>query len=305
MRTYLECVPCFVRQALDASRMATDDPAVHERVVRETLRLALDMPFDRSPPWMGQRIHRLLRDVTGNCDPYAEVKRRSNALALALYPTLQDHIRASVNPFATAVSLAIAGNVIDFGCRNQVDNDEVRQAVEDAMKVPLKEAAVADLRQAVESARDILYLADNAGEIVFDRLLIEQMPKDRVTLVVRGSPVINDATREDAELTGLSSLVAIMDNGSDVPGTILESCSPAFRSRFDQCDLVIAKGQGNYETLGGGDRRIVFLFKVKCPVIARDVGAEVGRMVICQNGKHNKRGSGEPAVLLETAEQRK
>jgi uncharacterized protein with ATP-grasp and redox domains len=299
MRTYLECVPCFVRQALDASRMVTDDPVVHEQVLRETLRLAVEMPFDRSPPWMGQQIHRLLREATHNCDPYAEVKRRSNALALALYPALQDHVRGSVKPFATAVALAIAGNVIDFGCRTQVDNDEVRQAINEAMNVPLSEAAIADLHQAVEGARDILYLADNAGEIVFDRLLIEQMPKDCVTLVVRGSPVINDATREDAEAVGLSSLVAVMDNGSDAPGTILESCSPAFRSRFEQCDLVVAKGQGNYETLDGQDRSIVFLFKAKCPVIARDVGAKVGQMVICQHCRQSKSGSGEPAVRLE------
>ena len=304
MRTYLECVPCFVRQALDASRMATDDPVVHEQVLRETLRLAVEMPFDRSPPWMGQRIHKLLRDVTGNPDPYREVKRRSNALALTLYATLQEHVRGSADPFATAVGLAIAGNVIDFGCRNHIDNDEVLQAVEDAMKVPLNEAEVADFRQAVDGARDILYLADNAGEIVFDRLLIEEMPQERVTLVVRGSPVINDATREDAEVAGLDSLVSVMDNGSDAPGTILESCSPAFRSRFEQCDLVIAKGQGNYETLGGVDRSIVFLFKAKCPVIARDVGAEVGQMVICHNRRQSKGGPGEPAVRLETAEQR-
>ena len=285
MRTYLECIPCFVRQALDASRMATDNRVIHEQVLRETLRLAAKMPFDHSPPWMGQQIHRLLREATGNFDPYAEVKRRSNALALAMYSTLQEHVRGSVDQFATAVGLAIAGNVIDFGCRAQLDNDEVRQAVEDAMSVPLDETAVAHLHQAVERAGDILYLADNAGEIVFDRLLIEQLPKDRVTLVVKGSPVINDATREDAEAVGLDSLLSVMDNGSDAPGTILESCSRAFRSRFEQCELVIAKGQGNYETLGGENGKVFFLLKVKCPVIARDIGCKTGEMVVCNNGR--------------------
>lgn len=280
MRTLLECVPCFLRQSLDACRMVTDDPVVHEQVLRETLRLVAEMPFERPPPWMGQRIHKLLREATGNRDPYAEVKRRSNALALALYPVLKKHVRGSSDAFATAVGLAIAGNVIDFGCRNQVDDDEVRKAVEDAMHFPLNEAAVADLHQAIEGARDILYLADNAGEIVFDRLLIEQMPQDRVTLVARGGPVINDATREDVEAAGLDSLVPVIDNGSDVPGTILESCSAAFRARFAQCDLVIAKGQGNYETLEGEDQNIFFLLKVKCPVIAGDIGCDIGQTLV-------------------------
>ena len=298
MRTYLECVPCFLRQSLDASRMVTDDPAVHERVVRGTLRLVAEMAFDRSPPWMGQQIHRLLREATENPDPYREVKHHSNALALELYPTLKQRVRASADPFAAAVRMAIAGNVIDFGRRSRLDDDEVRQAIEDAMDPDapgFDNGAVDDLRRAIEHARDILYLADNAGEIVFDRLLIEEMPMDRITLVVRGGPVINDATREDAEVAGLSTLVAVTDNGSDVPGTILESCSPSFRTRFARCDLVIAKGQGNYETLGGEDQNIFFLFKAKCPVIARDVGSEVGQMVVCQNRSQNEAGSREPA----------
>jgi len=287
--------------------MLTDDPAVHERAVRETLELAAQMPFDRCPPRMGQKIHRLLREATGNPDPYRKVKKHSNALALELYSALKQRIGASIDPFGTAVRLAIAGNVIDFGCRSNLGDDEVRQAVEEATGASLDEIAAADLRRAVDQAQDILYLADNAGEIVFDRLLIEEMPMDRVTLVVRGGPVINDATREDAETSGLSSLVAVMDNGSDVPGTILESCSPSFRSRFEQCDLAIAKGQGNYETLGGEDRNIFFLFKTKCPVIARDVGCQMGEMIVCHNGPNPDEvnsaqplsGSRERAPLLD------
>ena len=208
-------------------------------------------------------------------------------------------MRASADPFAAAVRMAIAGNVIDFGCRSRLADDEVHQAIEDAMDphAPgFDNGAVDDLRRAIEQASDILYLADNAGEIVFDRLLIEEMPMDRITLVVRGGPVINDATREDAETAGIISLVKVVDNGSDVPGTILECCSPAFRARFEQCDLVIAKGQGNYETLGGEGQNIFFLFKAKCPVIARDVGGEVGQMVVCQNRRQKEAGSREPAV---------
>jgi len=283
MRTYLECVSCFVRQALDAARRTTSDPAVHQRVLRQTLRLAAEMPFDRPPPWMGQQIHRLLREATGSDDPYRQAKREANELALRLYPALKQRVRESAEPFETALRLAIAGNVIDLGVKSQLDDDEVHRAIDGALTDTLDTGALGDLRQAVRAAKDILYLADNAGEIVLDRLLIEEMPADRVTVVVKGKPIINDATREDAEAAGLTALVRVIDNGSDVPGTILEMCSAPFRDRFVRCDLVVSKGQGNYETLGGVDGKVFFLLKAKCPVIARDIRCRIGQMVICRD----------------------
>lgn len=284
MRTYLECVPCFLRQALEASHAVTSDPIVHEKVVRETLRLAAGMSFNHPPPWMGQRIHRLLREVTGNWDPYREAKRRSNAAALELYPGLKEQVAASADPFAAAVHLAIAGNVIDLGCKADLHNGDVQRAIEEAMTAPVASHEIDALRQAIREAEAILYLADNAGEIVFDRLLIESMPTDRITLVVRGQPIINDATRADAEAAGLTGLVEVIDSGADVPGTILDQCSVAFRRRFEEADLIIAKGQGNYETLSqeclAAGQGMFFLLKVKCDVIARDLGCRTGEMVV-------------------------
>jgi uncharacterized protein with ATP-grasp and redox domains len=296
VRTYLECVPCFLSQALGASSMVTDDPAVHERVLRRTLRLVAEMPFDRPPPWMGQQIHRLVRELSGDPNPYHRAKRHSNALALQLYPTLKQRVRESPDPFATAIRLAVAGNVIDLGCTANVSSDTVHQAVEDALKAPLDHDLVHALRQALDEAQDALYLADNAGEIVFDRLLLEEVPTARIALVVRGQPVINDATREDAELAGLTSLVEVVDNGSDAPGTILDTCSAEFRERFQRSDLVIAKGQGNYETLSEEDRDIFFLLKVKCPVIARDIGCNVGQSLVCRNRRRRARTNSSQLV---------
>ena len=287
MRTYLDCVPCFLRQALDASRRVSSEASVHERVLRTTLQLTLEMPFDRPPPWMGQQIHRVLREATGDPDPYRQAKEFSNALALSLYPELKERVRASADPFATAVLLAIAGNVIDLARQSQISEDDVRRSIKRAMEGPADGAVMDEFRQAIREAHDILYLADNAGEVVFDRLLIEEMPADRVTLVVRGHPVINDATRADAEAAGLTSLVSVTDNGSDAPGTILETCSGDFRTRFERSDLVIAKGQGNYETLSKDSRDIFFLLKVKCPVVGRHVGCDVGQSLLFHN--HRKR----------------
>jgi uncharacterized protein with ATP-grasp and redox domains len=169
--------------------------------------------------------------------------------------------------------------VIDSGINNGLDEATVEAAIQHALSAPLHGDPAA-LQTAVGQARDILYLADNAGEIVFDRLLVEQMPPGSVTVAVRGRPVLNDATMEDAEAAGLTQRVRVTDNGSDAPGTLLEDCSGAFRRLFERADLVVAKGQGNYETLSDVDKSIFFVLKAKCPVIARHIGCQVGDLVI-------------------------
>jgi hypothetical protein len=278
MRTALDCIPCFARQALEAARFVADDPAVHERIVRDVLRMAAEMDLAQCPPVVGQRIHRRLREITGVDDPYRAVKDRFNRLALDMLPELSAKIEQSADPLYRALRLAIAGNVIDLGVNGSVTEQDARQAVAGALGEPFH-GDVDAFRQAVEDARSILYLADNAGEIVFDRLLIERLPTGRVTVVVRGRPILNDATRVDAETAGLCDRVEVIDNGSDAPGTILEDCSRDFQRRFAQADLVIAKGQGNFETLSDEPRDIYFLFTVKCPVIADHVGLPVGTHV--------------------------
>jgi uncharacterized protein with ATP-grasp and redox domains len=272
VRTYLDCVPCFIQQAIDSARRATESPAVHEQLLRETLAVAAEMPFDQPPPVMGQLIHRRIRELTGIRDPYHAAKQQANAFAIRLYPDLKRRIERAGDPFALAVSLAMAGNIIDLGVKSHLAEDEVHSAIAEALDATPNQSAVDDLRQAVASAHTILYLADNAGEIVFDRLLIEQMPLSKVTVAVKGSPIINDATIEDAEQAGLTKLVRVIDNGVDIPGTVLEACSATFRREFMAADLVIAKGQGNYETLNEcAHTNLFFLLKVKCPMIARDI----------------------------------
>lgn len=288
MKTFLECIPCFVNEALNVSRRVTDDEAVQERVLRAVLAKASELSFSQSPPHMGYEIHRMIREETGNDDPYSEDKIHSNRLALGMFPDLRKKVLASDDPFETAVRLSIAGNILDFGVgilTREKAGRTLTDTVRDSLRRPFASDGVGPLRKAIEEAEDILYLGDNAGEIVFDRLLLEQMPDGKVTFVVKGGPIINDATRDDAEAAGLTSLLPVIDNGSRVPGTILEFCSPEFQRRFEAADLVIAKGQGNYETLSEVDKRIFFLLKAKCPVIARDIGCQVGDIVVSENGR--------------------
>ena len=287
MRIFLDCIPCFVRQALDSARLATDDERIHEQVVREVLRLAADLDMSQSPPAIGQQIHRLIRKLIDNNDPYRELKQRFNRLALRLCAELEERVRTSEDPLETAVRLAIAGNIIDLGVKTSIEESDVARTIRDCLTADFDNQQIEEFRNAVSQAGKILYLADNAGEIVFDRLLIEQMPTERITLAVKGGPVINDATIEDAEFAGLTEMVEVIDNGSDVPGTILETCSQAFRERFEDADLIIAKGQGNYETLSDADKDIFFILKAKCPVIAGDLGCEVGEMILQRSKSRN------------------
>jgi len=280
VQSYLECIPCFVRQALEAARLVSGNEQACEQVVWRVLALAAEMDLDQSPPAMGGRIHRVIRQVTGKDDPYKEIKQKFNALALRLYPDLKRLIAGSVKPLETAVRLAIAGNIIDFGVSSSLSTTEVEEVIDDSLTADWDTSQIENFAAAVKEASRILYLCDNAGEIVFDRLLIEQLPCEKITCVVKGAPVINDATMEDAEITGLTEVVEVTENGSDNPGTILETCSEGFRRRFDEADLIIAKGQGNYETLSDVDRNVFFILKAKCPVIARHLGCEVGTMIL-------------------------
>lgn len=291
MRSSLDCVPCFVRQALDAARAVSNDPAVHEEIVREMLLWMAEADLDLSPPSFAQHIHRRLRTVATSNDPFRTVKDRQNQMALHLLPGLRALVEGSAHPLISATRLAIAGNAIDVGVTAEVTRSDMRRAIDRALDQPLC-GEPEEFSREVEAADRILYLADNAGEIAFDRLLVEQLGPRRVTVAVRGAPVLNDATLADAHAVRLDELVEVIDNGSDAPGTILTDCSEEFRLRFAEADLVIAKGQGNFESLSDESGSIFFLFKVKCPVIADRVGMPVGTHVLT-------RSAGRPGMLEE------
>ena len=292
MKTALDCIPCFTRQALDAARMVSGDVSVHEEVARRVLALAARMDFAQPPPVVGQEIHRIIRRITGVVDPYHDVKERFTRFALTLYPSLKERVRRSSDRLETAVRLAIAGNVIDLGVESEISEEDIERAIEEMLSARIRGPAFGQFRERAAAASDIFYIADNAGEIIFDRLLIEELLPTPVTVVVRGHPVINDATRADAETAGLDGLAEIMDNGSDAPGTVLTDISPECRRRFDRADLVVAKGQGNYETLSEVDREVFFLLRAKCPVIADDIGCETGSIVVERRGAERRRVAG-------------
>lgn len=286
MRTYLDCLPCLVRQTIEAVRLASDDEALQESICRRVMDEMSRIDFHSSPPVMAQRIHRLLRRETG-VDPYREAKTQANRLALSLLPGLEKKVGDSPNPLDTAVRLAIAGNIIDMGVgfHPVFEEKHLFEAIDHALEAPF-DGDIEAFSKAVDNAKSILYLLDNAGEIVFDRLLLKLLPREKIVAVVKGAPIINDATMEDAEKAGLPGLVRVVDNGSDGPGTILQDCSDEFLELFKDADLLIAKGQAHYETLSTEDRDIFFILKAKCPIVAHDLHCQVGDLVLrrSQNG---------------------
>ncbi len=277
MKTYLDCYPCFFQQILKALRMM----GVGEEKTREIL-IAFGPCLSRirteaTPPEIGREAYRLIAEKTGITDPYERIKKECTRQALVLYPQLKKRIAASGDDrLRMAARMAIAGNVIDFGANADFDLD---RDLENLLTQDLAIDHFDAFRRVLEKARKVLYLADNAGETVFDRLLIEEMGKP-VVYAVREKPIINDAVLQDALDAGLQDASEIVSSGTDAPGTILDLCSEDFKETYRSADLVISKGQGNYEGLSGESRPVFFLLKAKCSVIARDIGVEQGSMIL-------------------------
>jgi hypothetical protein len=276
MKTYNDCLPCFIRQALAAGRMATDDEDKIRLLIEEVGCMIKELPKDSTPPFAGDLIYKKLREVTGVYDTYEEIKTKSINDVLELYPDLERMIDESDNRLLTAIRLAIAGNVIDCGVEKKFN------IVEDVKTIVKQDFGIFHFEEFVEEldkAKSILYIGDNAGESVFDKLLIKELGKP-VTYVVREIPVINDLTIKEAIESGLDEVSTIISSGCTAPGTILELCNPDFVELFEKADMVISKGQGNYEGLSSSERKVFFLLKAKCKVIANNLNVEENDIVL-------------------------
>jgi uncharacterized protein with ATP-grasp and redox domains len=276
MKTYLECIPCFMKQALFAAREATNDDRKIKQVLDAVATRIPDIPLDSPPPNTARYIYGAISEITGTPDPFRKLKEESIRIALGYYEKMKAAVGNSEDPLRTATGIAIAGNVIDFGSHQHFDLEAEMNSV---LEKPLAIDHYDSFRRSVENARTILYLGDNTGETVFDRILIETIGK-RTIYAVRDIPIINDATIEDAENSGIGSSARILSSGCDAPGTILERCSAEFLKLFRTADIIISKGQGNLECLSEETGPIFFLLKVKCPVITRSLGAPNGELVL-------------------------
>jgi len=277
MKIARECIPCLARQAVEIAQEATTNGSLQEQIIKASLAELANMSFEQTAPEVAYKMHKHAKVLTGVDDPYRALKATYNNVALEIAQRLRENrcVEDSNSPFDTSCRLAIAGNIIDFAVGLSLGYEDILRSVDDSLKKPLYGVGSEALRAAAAKANSILYLADNAGEIVFDRFLIELLPAGKVKLVVKGGPIVNDATLEDAVAAGLTDIIEVIDNGHDAQGTLLAACSDEFRHAFDQADLIISKGQANYETLSGvKDKQIFFLLRAKCPAVANSIGCD-------------------------------
>jgi damage-control phosphatase, subfamily I len=286
VKTQIDCISCKVRQAVDVVKRCTDDPLVQEEAFRKMLEVMARTSFDRPPVAVRRDFEEIIKGILGLDDPYLEHKRLSNEIGRKLFPELKKIVSESENPLQTAIRLAVTGNIIDYGMFkiDEVDEIRVRKLIDDSMSQRSHIDESERLITGIEKAENIWYIADNCGELFFDRVLIEEMPAEKITVVVRGNPILNDATLEDARETGLTDIVKVIDDGYDAPALILDKCSPDVHKGFFDADLVISKGQGNYEALSLAKREIFFLLMVKCEVVARDIPCNLNDIIIKAGG---------------------
>jgi uncharacterized protein with ATP-grasp and redox domains len=287
MRSKPDCLHCSIKQALSAARAAGASEAEQMAAMTAAIEALGDFDLSATPAHNSTlalwAAHRALR----NDDPFAAQKRRYNALALQLYPRLKAMVDAADCRIEAAVKLAIAGNIIDLGILDQPSGHDVD--VEGSIAAVFAEGLALDdlpaLQEALGRAHRVLYLADNAGEIVFDRVLVEEMVARGldVTVAVKERPILNDVMQEDARASGIDLYARVISTGSGEIGVPLPRCSAAFRQVLQSSDLIVSKGQGNFESLDDVPAPVFFLLKAKCEVTAAALGVRLGEMALMRS----------------------
>jgi damage-control phosphatase, subfamily I len=260
------CFFCFARtfeRLLEKEELTREEKNIFTQKMVELYNQQCN---DFSAPVLSRELHITLNQMTLKRDPYSEIKKKSNDYILQLYPELKQRIHNSDNPFNTALRLAIAGNIMDYAISEDFC---IESTITSALNTGLTIDHSFELKNALSEADSVLYIGDNAGEIVFDKLFIENIMHPNLFYAVRGSPVSNDATMDDAKYVGIDIVVDVISNGYDAPSTIIGKCSEEFTKVFNKADVIISKGQGNLEgLLPLNDKRIFFLSMAKCDVIA-------------------------------------
>ncbi len=267
MKTELDCLVCFYKQSLYTARLAINSPEKHHEILRYIGDLLPQLDLDLSPPENSIRVYNLIAQRSKVLDPFADLKRQSNEQAMRMADEVRHQIAASADPLYTAMLFTIAGNIIDYGSHQEFD---LENTLASCLDKPTAVNDYQELSNEISKGGKILYLADNCGELVFDKLLIERLPGE-VTMAVKEGPILNDALLSDAKDCGLDKVCRLISNGTTCPGTPLSQCSPEFQQTFADADLIISKGQGNFETLSQQVdvmAPLYFLLTIKCPIVA-------------------------------------
>lgn len=276
MKLFLDCLPCLLRQVLEVSRRITDNIETQEKILIDSIKIISNYKKYRCAPLLAHKIHNIAKKYTGNFDPYYDIKKQDIKSAKQLYNNLLDFMEKQEDNLLAALKISATGNIIDSAVYSNLD---IKSCIEVELS---KDFTICDIdlfRKKLKTAKHIVILGDNSGETVFDKILCEYLKDYNITYVVRSEPIINDATVIEAEESGLNDCAQIVSSGCGSPGVILEKCNKEFLDIFYSADIVISKGQGNYEALSNSKRGIFYLLKVKCPMVAKDINSDINGYV--------------------------
>lgn len=285
MKIHDKCLPCVVNQAVKVANIT----GAHnkEELLREVFTYLSKMDFEATTPEIIGEIFEIIKKHTNNPDPYKETRSYYNTLFLKMLPKFERKLEQAENSFGLAVRYAIVGNIIDF---NPIHNTLLEDIFDCFEKMEDEKLAIDDsevLMKDILNANSLLYLGDNCGEICMDKLLLKKIkevnPNVKIFFGVRGKPVVNDSIAEDAYAVGIDEYAEVIDNGDGSLGTVLNRTSPEFKEVYKKADVVIAKGQANYECLSEENKNIYFLLMTKCDVIAKDIEVEEKKMICMKN----------------------
>ncbi len=275
MKLVPDCLPCTLRQLLEAARMATDDPVVQTQIMDEGIVLLAKYRDYRNSPELCRAMQAIITARTGNADPYSALKDKDVAAALQIYPMLKQYVSEG-DHLRRALKVSATGNIIDSAVGGNV---RIEDCVLRELQRPFVICDESELRRQLKTAGTLLFVGDNSGETVFDRVLLESLPHLEITYAARGGPALNDATVKEALASGLDGCARVISTGCALPGVNLDETTEAFQEAFRSADIVICKGQGNYETLSDVGRNAFFLLKAKCAVLSRLLGVAMGDYV--------------------------
>jgi uncharacterized protein with ATP-grasp and redox domains len=284
MKSDPECLICMMKQAFNTVKVITNDHAVQREVLNRVAEKISYTDLNNTPAEISQPVYEIVSRVTGVKDPYHKLKRQTNEEAMKLLPVLQQLLLKAADPLVTALHIAVAGNIVDFGIGHTFD---LEKDVFTILSLPFTVDDSEKFKSEIHPGRHLLYIGDNSGEIVFDRLLV-QLLKDRgmnVTFCVKSGPIINDAVMEDARMTGLTDIVPVIETGSNDIGINLNRSGKLFRKTMEEADVILSKGHGNFETCNELPYNFYFLLKAKCRVVARALSINMGDLAFKKSDK--------------------
>jgi len=276
------CFFCHIKTVQKLIKKFSPGNGVANAFVHATQELLINMR-DKANPELATEIHRLAKAFIGNQDLYTEEKLAANELLLHNYDLWKEMVVSADEPLDFAMKLSVVGNIIDYGahCVQEDLSKQLDGLLQQDLRIDMRK----ELKEELDKAGSVLFLGDNCGELVLDKLLIETMQHPNVTYAVRGMPVINDVTIEDAKQVGMDKVCRLLSNGFDAPSTLLHKCSPEFREAFEKADLIVSKGMGNFEGLmNHSGSNIFFLLVAKCKPMADMLGVNKNDMVIKRQG---------------------